>query len=162
MKFFKRTKAINSHDLIILYGTKSGNSKLVAFQAQKFLMENGLESVCRNMSGFDPQALSDVKQALIIVSTHGEGEPPTSAERFFRKVLAEDMIHLIQLKYSICALGDSSYDEFCEAGKMLDRRLTELGASSIHPRKDCDVAFSDDAINWIKQVTMVVAANGIG
>jgi sulfite reductase (NADPH) flavoprotein alpha-component len=127
-----------------------------------FLMENGIKSACHNMSGFDPLSLSDVKQALIIVSTHGEGDPPPSAERFFRKVLADKMTRLTHLNYSICALGDSAYEEFCEAGKMLDRRLTELGASSIHPRKDCDVAFSDDAINWIKQVTMVVASNGIG
>ena len=151
MDFFNFLKAKRNSELLILYGTKSGNSKLIAEQTQKYFDKYGIKSVCKNMSGFDPVKLNETQKLLVVVSTHGEGEPPPAAERFFKVCLSDEMTKLPQLNYSICALGDSSYEEFCWAGKELDRRFAELGAKAFHPRKDCDLEFSEDAVQWIKQ-----------
>jgi NADPH-dependent sulfite reductase flavoprotein alpha-component len=159
MDFFNFLKAKRNSELLILYGTKSGNSKLIAEQTQKYFDKNGIKSVCKNMSGFDPVKLNETQKLLVVVSTHGEGEPPPSAERFFKVCLSEEMPELPQLNYSICALGDSSYEEFCRAGKELDRRFSELGAKAFHPRKDCDLEFSEDAVQWIKQSAAAFTLN---
>jgi NADPH-dependent sulfite reductase flavoprotein alpha-component len=151
MELFNLFKSKNKNELLILYGTKSGNAKLIAEQTQKYFDKYGIKSVCKNISGFDPMKLNETQKLLVVVSTHGEGEPPPAAERFFKVCLSDEMTKLPQLNYSICALGDSSYEEFCRAGKELDRRFTELGAKAFHPRKDCDLEFSQDAVQWIKQ-----------
>ncbi|TGR73052.1 sulfite reductase [NADPH] flavoprotein alpha-component, partial [Mesorhizobium sp. M1C.F.Ca.ET.193.01.1.1] len=50
------------------------------------------------------------------------------------------------------ALGDSTYEHYCGAGKRLDRRLEELGAARLAARVDCDVDYHEDAAGWIKAV----------
>ena len=47
------------------------------------------------------------------------------------------------------ALGDTSYDEICQAGKLVDTRLEQLGAKRLGPRVDCDVDFEDAAEAWM-------------
>lgn len=159
MEFFNFLKAKSNSELLILYGTKSGNAKLIAEQAQKYFDKNGIKSACKNMAGFDPVKLNETQKLLVVVSTHGEGEPPPSAERFFKVCLSEEMPELPKLNYSICALGDSSYEEFCRAGKELDSRFAELGAKAFYPRKDCDLEFSEDAVQWIKQSAAAITSN---
>jgi sulfite reductase (NADPH) flavoprotein alpha-component len=62
------------------------------------------------------------------------------------------MPRLEKLQYSVLALGDTSYDLFCKAGKDWDERLAELGAKRIYDRTDCDVDFEEPAEAWIKAV----------
>jgi len=143
-------KKETSKELLILYGTKSGNSQLIAQEAQKYYQKIGVDSFCKNMASYKPNHLASVKKLLIIVSTHGEGEPPPSAKTFFNDFLSNSMPQLHNLSYSVCALGDSSYNQYCWAGKILDERLCRLGASSFYRRQDCDTEFSESAIQWIK------------
>jgi sulfite reductase alpha subunit-like flavoprotein len=153
--FLKGKKSVNN-ELLILYGTKSGNSKLIAQRAQKLYTKNGLNTVCENVSKIVPEQLKNYSKLLLIVSTHGEGEPPPSAKKFFKLCQSNSMINLSHLSYSICALGDSSYKEFCKAGKVLDHRFAELGANCFYKRTDCDENFSDDAVKWIKECAKVL------
>lgn len=145
-----KSKKASQNDLLILYGTKSGNAKLIAQQAENYYNKNGLNTFCKNVSKVLPEQLKNYNKLLLIVSTHGEGEPPPSAKKFYKLCQADTMINLNHLSYSICALGDSSYKEFCWAGKVLDHRFAELGAKSFYKRTDCDENFSDDAVQWIK------------
>jgi sulfite reductase (NADPH) flavoprotein alpha-component len=89
---------------------------------------------------------------LLVSSTHGEGDPPQSALNFFEFLEGRKAPQLPGLKYAVLALGDSTYEFYCEAGKRLDRRLDELGAERLIPRVDCDVDYELGAERWIKQV----------
>ena len=53
------------------------------------------------------------------------------------------------LSFGVLALGDTSYDEFCQAGKLIDTRLEQLGAMRTSGRIDCDVDFEEPAANWL-------------
>lgn len=153
-----KKKSVNEDELLILFGTRSGNSRLVAKQAEQFFRKNGVKATCVNMSKYNPEKLMEVKKMLAVVSTHGEGEPPEQAQKFFLKMMGNEIGNLSQLKYSVCALGDSGYEQFCKAGKDLEELLNKRGASPVLPRTDCDVEFAEDAAKWIKESFKVLSS----
>ncbi|WP_430811326.1 MULTISPECIES: diflavin oxidoreductase [unclassified Carboxylicivirga] len=136
--------------LTILYGTKTGNAQLIAQQAHKYYHQCGIESECYNMEKYDVGRLPSENKLLLVISTDGEGELPPNARRFFKLLQHPDMPSLSGLQYALCALGDSSYDNFCGAGKMLDNQLKKLGAIPLMSRVDCDLDFKKAALQWIQ------------
>ena len=72
--------------------------------------------------------LKNEQDLVIIASTYGEGDPPQSAVGFFEFIEGRKAPKLPDLRFAVLALGDSTYEYYCEAGKRLDRRLEELGA----------------------------------
>lgn len=87
-----------------------------------------------------------------MVSTHGEGEPPDNAIPFHEFLNSKRAPKLDGLRYSVLALGDTSYEFFCQTGKDFDKRLQELGATALVPRVDCDVDFDEPAAAWMNDV----------
>lgn len=137
--------------LTIAYGTETGNSKklatdLVAIAKQKKLFTK--------LVSLDQYRLSDlVKEEyfVTVISTQGEGDPPPAAQKFY------DHIHrngfkLPQLKYSVLALGDTSYPLFCKAGEDVDSQLEKLGGKRIVPIQKCDLDYQVDAERWFQTV----------
>ena len=51
------------------------------------------------------------------------------------------------VKFSVCALGDTSYEVF-QTGKDFDAQLEKLGAERVAERVDCDVDFDDSYGAW--------------
>ena len=144
------TTAKGSVPLTILYGTESGNSEMLADKTAKAAKKQGLKPKMVNMSETTPAALSKVENLLVIVSTWGDGEPPEAAEPFMEAFLKEE-VDLSAVKFSVLALGDTSYEQFCETGKQVDARLEALGAERVYNRVDCDVDFDDAYEAWAKK-----------
>lgn len=93
--------------------------------------------------------LADMQNAIVVVSTYGEGEMPDNAQIFWDKLSANTAPRLDNLSFAVLALGDTSYDEFCQAGKLIDTRFEQLGASRLIQRIDCDVDYEDYASDWL-------------
>ncbi|MCG8581285.1 MAG: sulfite reductase flavoprotein subunit alpha [Bacteroidales bacterium] len=140
----------NCPPITILYGTKTGNAQLIAQQAHKYYHQCGIESECYNMDKYDVGRLPSENKLLLVISTDGEGELPPNARKFYQLLQHEEMPMLNKLQYAVCALGDSSYDHFCGAGKMMDKQLQNLGAHPIINRVDCDLDFKKSALQWIQ------------
>jgi sulfite reductase (NADPH) flavoprotein alpha-component len=136
--------------LTILVGSETGNSAALARKLGEQARGQGLESVIADMADYKTRRLKDEQDLVIITSTHGEGDPPRSALGFFEFIEGRKAPRLPDLRYAVLALGDSTYERYCEAGKRLDRRLSELGATEIQPRADCDVDYDEPATGWIK------------
>ncbi|GET24745.1 sulfite reductase flavoprotein subunit alpha [Prolixibacter sp. NT017] len=137
--------------VVVLYGGKSGNSVFVAKELGKQLKKNGIDASVKNLLNYRAVNLAKETLVLIVISTYGEGEPPPVAERFYKELHAGSFA-LSHLQYSVCALGDSSYEFFCQAGKDLDKRFRELGARAIFRQVDCDIDFRENAVLWITGV----------
>jgi sulfite reductase (NADPH) flavoprotein alpha-component len=133
--------------LVVLYGTESGNSEVLADRTVKAAKRRGFQAVMKNMSEISPADLAKAANLLVIVSTWGDGEPPETAVSFYKDFMAAD-ISLSNVRFSVCALGDTSYEKFCQTGKDIDAKLESLGAKRISARQDCDVDYEEAYVAW--------------
>ncbi len=141
----------------ILYGTQTGNSESVANDAAEVAKTHGLAPLVKSMDEIELSDLSQMEYLLIVVSTYGEGEMPDNAQLLWEAISADAAPKMETTKFSILALGDSSYDQFCQAGIDWDNRLEELGAKRIYDRVDYDIGADELAENWISCVIPVMA-----
>jgi len=138
--------------LTVLYGSQTGNSKGVAKAVAEQAQALGLTVDLKNMSEIKPKGFKNLTHVLIVASTNGEGEPPDDAIALHEFLGSKKAPKLTHLHYSVLALGDSSYEFFCQTGKDFDEYLSKLGAKQISPRVDCDVDYDGDAQAWSKGV----------
>lgn len=141
-----------SRTLTILYGSQTGSAEAVANDAATVAKAYGLQPLVKGMDEIEATELAAIDYLLIVTSTYGEGEMPDNAQMLWDSVCAENMPRLETMRYSVLALGDTSYDLFCQAGIDWDNKLEELGATRIYDRTDCDVDFEESAERWITAV----------
>jgi len=115
-------------ELLVLYGTESGNAEGLADKLTKTTKKKGFKPTVKNMNELSPADLKKHENILTIVSTWGDGEPPESATEFFEGFMKEDL-DLKGVNFSVLALGDTSYEKFCQTGKDIDARFEALGAT---------------------------------
>ncbi len=142
--------------LTVLYGTESGNSEVLADRTVKAAKKRGFQAVMKNMSDFATADLAKASNLLLIVSTWGDGEPPETATSFYKDFMASEA-SLASVKFSVCALGDTSYEKFCQTGKDLDAKLEKLGATRVAARVDCDVDYEDSYATWLESALTALA-----
>jgi sulfite reductase (NADPH) flavoprotein alpha-component len=147
-----------SREVTVLYGSQTGNSQGLAKTLTRKLEERGFRATLSSMRDFKPAALKKVRNLFIVVSTHGEGEPPDNAVSFHEFLHSKRAPRLEGVRFSVLALGDTSYEKFCQTGKDFDRRLEELGAQRLCPRVDCDVDYDEPAAAWMEQVLASLSA----
>ena len=143
--------------ITIVYGSQSGNCERIATQLAQSFKERGIPHLALDMLDCRKNHLQDARKLLVIVSTHGEGDPPDRAAALHELLHSRKAPSLKHLQYSVLALGDSSYEKFCETGRQFDARLATLGAQPFHARIDCDVDFEQAARQWIDGVVESVA-----
>ncbi|MFE4351246.1 assimilatory sulfite reductase (NADPH) flavoprotein subunit [Peribacillus butanolivorans] len=141
-----------SKEVTILYGSQTGNAQGLAENAARKLEGNGFQVTISSMSDFKVNNLKKVQNLLIAVSTHGEGDPPDNTLSFHEFLHGRRAPSLGDLRFSVLALGDSSYEFFCETGKQFDKRLEELGGTRLFPRMDCDLDYDEPAAEWLEGV----------
>jgi len=134
-----------SPELSILYGSRTGNGEGLAKIALKIATEQGYKATLKNMGEYKTRDLQNEKNLLVIVSTHGEGEPPFAAKELYEFIFGKRAPRLENLNYAVVGLGDSSYFHFCKTGIDFDNQLEKLGAKRIHNRANLDVNFTDTA-----------------
>jgi len=145
--------------LTVLYASETGNSAALAATLAGQAAAQGLQAATHDLADYKTRNLASEQDVLIVTSTYGEGDPPQPAVGFFEFIEGRKAPRLPDLRFAVLALGDSTYEHFCEAGKRLDRRFEELGATRLQPRIDCDVDYEDPAQQWAGQL---LAALGPG
>jgi sulfite reductase (NADPH) flavoprotein alpha-component len=143
--------------LTILYGSRTGNGASVAQKLKAEAEKRGFRINLADTNDYSLNKLKDETHLLVIISTHGEGVPPIAAEEFYNYIHGKRIASLSKTKFSVLALGDSSYVQFCKTGADVDKRLEELGAQRFYQRVDCDVDFEPNAALWINGVLDVLS-----
>ena len=143
----------------ILYGTQTGNSEGLAFQFESILNKNKIPCKTKDMGSLSVNDFLSMKKLFIIISTYGEGDMPDSVESLWLEIQKKKNLNLSHLSYSVLALGDSSYTHFCLAGKNWDKKLSQLGATQLTKRTDCDVDFEKPATEWMKNCLAKISSS---
>ncbi|MBT7960517.1 MAG: hypothetical protein HN765_01085 [Euryarchaeota archaeon] len=142
--------------LAILFGSQTGNAAGLAEKTAKLAANYGLVPTVYDMDGFDAATLPNHKRTLIITSTWGEGEMPDNAESLWQSVSTQAP-SMSGVSFSVCAIGDTSYDEFCKAGTDWDEKYVALGASKVHTTQLCDVDFDTPWAQWVAEALPIIA-----
>ena len=138
--------------LAVVYGSQTGNGKRIAERLGRAAEAAGLAVRVYAARDYPLKDLAKERFLTIVVSTHGDGDPPDDARSLHEYITGKRAPRLENLAYSVLALGDSSYPKFCETGRQLDERLAALGARRLLPRVECDVDYERQAGPWLEQL----------
>ncbi len=146
--------------ITIVYGTQTGNSEAMAEEAAVAAKKYGMAPKVIDMGDIELAKFAQTERILLVTSTYGEGEMPDNAQIIWEEINAKDAPKFENTFFSVLALGDTSYDQFCEAGIQWDTRLAALGATRVTERVDCDVDYEDLAMGWIEKVMPIITEKG--
>ncbi|SDO05435.1 sulfite reductase (NADPH) flavoprotein alpha-component [Streptomyces sp. cf386] len=142
----------------VLIGTQTGNAESVADEVVAGARARGLGGKATALDDVTPEALAAMSHVLVVTSTYGEGEMPDNAGLFWEALQSDTAPRLEGVRYAVLGLGDRGYDDFCQAAKLIDTRLEQLGATRLHERVDCDVDFEEPAAEWTSAVLERIAS----
>jgi sulfite reductase (NADPH) flavoprotein alpha-component len=134
--------------LTIISASHTGNGRKISEKLLAAVQGAGVQARMIKAGDYNPRDIAKEKLLYVVISTHGDGDPPDEARALYEFLGTKRAPQLPELQYSVLALGDTSYPKFCEAGRVLDERLAKLGAKRLLPRVDCDVDFEKLAQTW--------------
>ncbi|MCF7222450.1 assimilatory sulfite reductase (NADPH) flavoprotein subunit [Marilutibacter chinensis] len=137
--------------LTIVYGSQTGNARRVAEKLAAQAEAAGAVVRLLRADAYPTRELKDEKQLYIVISTQGEGDPPDDSIALVEFIRGRRAPKLPQLRYAVLGLGDSSYPQFCEMGRVLDERLAELGATRLFERGEADLDIDSVATPWLER-----------
>ncbi len=151
--------AVATPTLTIVSASHTGNGRKICEKLLTAVQALGVQARMIKAGDYQPREIAKEKLLYVVISTHGDGDPPDEARGLYEFLGTKRAPQLPELQYSVLALGDSSYPKFCEAGRVIDERLAKLGAKRLLPRVDCDVdfdklakAWSDDALARVREI----------
>lgn len=134
--------------LTIISASHTNNGRKISEKLLAAVQAAGIQARMIKAGDYQPREIAKEKLLYIVISTHGDGDPPDEARGLYEFLGTKRAPQLPELQYSVLALGDTSYPKFCEAGRVVDERLAKLGAKRLLPRVDCDVDFEKLAKTW--------------
>ena len=115
-----------------------------------------------------PPADSKKHAVIVVTSTTGNGDAPENAVRFVRYLkkpppstlttlnpsLQDASKPLENVAYAVLGLGDTNYDQFCETGRVIDKKLHDWGAKRGVPLASADEATGLESTvePWLEEV----------
>lgn len=136
----------------IITGSTLGGAEYVGDHLSDLLIEQGFETTIHNQPEINE--IENSGTWLIITSTHGAGEYPDNIQPFIA-ALQNTPPKMSDVKFAVIAIGDSSYDTFCAAGKHAHALLQDIGATALADCLTIDILNQsvpeDAAENWLEE-----------
>lgn len=131
----------------VVHASQTGFAIEVADLTAASLRKAGMQVQRCALEHLDGKRLAQISQALFIVSTTGEGDPPDPALGFVRSVMGQPAT-LAHLRYAVLALGDREYQHFCAFGHQLDEWLRRHAAQPLFDLVEVDNADDGALRHW--------------
>ena len=111
---------MGDRDLLLIFGTETGNAEELADDAAHSAESFDLNPTVMDMEDITPEDISGSKRLIVICSTWGEGEQPVNAQDLYDAVSESDDGSMEGVNFAVLALGDTAFEFFCESGKEWD------------------------------------------
>ena len=148
-----------SSKILILYGTETGNSELLAMDAEGLAKSSGFDATINGMDEISFDDIQAYENLLIVCSTWGDGEQPDNAVDLYEAAEGAADDSLAGVNFAVLALGDTAFDLFCEAGIQWDELIEAKGGIRINDRIDCDTDYEDEAEEWLEETIGLFSEN---
>ena len=143
-------------NIAIVFGTETGNSEFASKRLASALHHAGFHATVTELSSVSTVELPSTRLLLVIVSTFGSGDPPMNAEKMMYHLKSHPALQGV--RYGVCALGDSTYQNFAQCGRDFDALLEECGAERVIELCVCDVdyeqnfpTFQANVLSWLEK-----------
>ena len=146
------TTAAESVKVAVYFATQTGTAERLAKKVTKELKSQGYAVSLSSLEKVRPGDIAQQENALLLVSTYGEGDPPAAAKTFREALFAPDAPAMTRLRYTVFCLGDKHYENFCKFGAELDERLKALGGMRLNSRVESDVDVDEPFTDWMKEI----------
>ena len=151
-------QTVSKPSFLVAYASQSGTAAELAQRSAK-LLHGQFDYQILPLNKVDNEVLSYTRQALFVLSTYGEGEPPDNGQAFAGRYLkGKPAIDLSHLQFSVVALGDKIYQQFCAFGHSVQQGLSQLGAIPLgEPLEACASAgYDSDGLlqQWRQRVQL--------
>jgi len=140
---------------VIFWGSQSGTAEGLAGRlARDCRRRYGLDALVADLSDYDPQSISridELKFAVFIISTYGEGDPSDNATPFVSWIGSDKDTQLPALRYVAFGLGNSKYKFYNRVVDVVVDGLDKLGATALMPTGKADDAngtTDEDFAEW--------------
>jgi len=141
----------DSQPVYIGYGSQTGCAKSIAQNLLARCRDTGIPAECMELDKWKTMepGLSDLRLAVVVISTTGDGDPPMGSEKLYRFIKRKSQATTLMEKtqFAVLALGDTNYDKFCFMGKFFHRRMKELGAAAFK-----DLTMADEGTGQLDEV----------
>ena len=151
------TASAPARRVTVLSASQTGNARRVAEQLLVKLEGAGVDAKLVAAADYKSKNLPGEDIVLLVSSTQGEGDPPEEAVPLFKLLSGKKAPDLSAVSFAVLALGDSSYERFCQAGKDLDMYFDKLGAKRLADLGICDLDFQAAADAWVASTAKLVA-----
>ena len=141
--------------LHIAYGTQTGTAEELAFDIEKLSKDKGVDCQVFELDDITMEKLQNINKLMVVTSTTGDGEVPDNGITFWENLSGSTELNISNLKYGVLALGDSSHYDFCNAGKIIDEKLKDLGAVRIIDRQECDFD-TEGSMEWSEKFLTLI------
>ena len=136
-----------SKTINILYASQTGTAEDLAHDIYKSAKSKDFDCNLKELDDISIDQLQQMTKLMVVTSTTGDGEVPDNGLTFWEELSKQTDLRLSKLNYGVLALGDSSHYDFCNAGKIIDEKLNELGANCIIQRQECDYD-TEGSLEW--------------
>jgi len=153
---------IAASGITILFGTESGNSEELAKMAGTALQNEGYAVQILDNEVVDADHLKAFANVLMLTSTWGDGDPPSNTVDMMAKLKSPGYtLDMKGSQFSVLAMGDTNYEQFCKCGKEFDDFFANFGASRLYNRVDCDLDYETPFQNWLEGVKAAFKSAGL-
>lgn len=148
-------------DVLVLIGTQTGNSEIVADAVAERLGDLGFAAHLLDMAEAYPEVLADYRQVVAVTCTWSEGTFPDNAVDFSESL---DAVRpdLAGVAFGVVGLGDRDYDPYYQTAALrLADLLRQCGAAEAVPLHEIDGGPTPDdvagAVAWAERCARAFA-----
>ncbi|MBU2534044.1 MAG: PepSY domain-containing protein [Alphaproteobacteria bacterium] len=132
-------------DTIILVGSENNSSWAFARTLHAALTAKGHAVHAAAMNSLETDYRS-AERMFILASTHGDGDAPRSADRFFERL--DRYTSVPQFRYAVLGFGDKSFTGFCAYAEQVDEALAARGWRRLQPLARIDRQSTQAFAQW--------------